>query len=254
MERCVSNNTTHSDYDSVRLENLVVEMWNSGRYKAYAELGRKIGLTGQWIGLLLKARELRLKSKVTYDISSQTILDTRYLKNEDDQLRLLELIKKNVIKPSDVKEYAKSLAKVSDDTRDKVLNGKMPLANLGNQKIIMPKKTISTKSAVLNPNLLPELYELMNQLQDHVGMIKEEDKLKEAINYVKFYAGLCLKILWMQGIIHEDFFKSVVQHELQIDAGMLHHFDGLRTKGIDWWLDYPINSDGDSKAGESIEI
>jgi len=60
MERCVGNNTTHSDYDSVRIENLVFEMWNTQKYPSKAQLGSKIGLTGQWVGLLIKAKELRV--------------------------------------------------------------------------------------------------------------------------------------------------------------------------------------------------
>lgn len=248
-ERCANNNFTHADYDSVRAENRVFEMWKSGRYKAKAQLGRKIGVSDTWIGLLIRAKELREKSKLSLDasISTRSILDTDLLQNENDKIALLKLVKDKKIKQGDIKEYAETLPKLTEDERRCVLYEGKPLSSIatGNQSKIsrsMPKKTYS-KTLVVSDNFLLDIYKLLTSVQNHVALIKDDDKKKTAINYVKFYSSIFLQILCKEGKISEDFFKSVVRNELKIDDEKIYHFDGLNTRGVDWWFDKSKEND-----------
>jgi ParB-like chromosome segregation protein Spo0J len=240
MERCGANNFTRADYDSVRAENFVTLMWKTNNYKSKQQLGDKLGLTGQRVGQLLKAKEIRENSKVTFDssISTLSIIEASVLKNPDDVIALLELVKKKKISAYSVREHAKKLLEMSDKTRKAVLDGKISLHDaLGsNTKSVVPKHTTTSKSTIQNPNFLPQLYESLNKLEDTFASIDDDQQKKEAINYVKFYTGIFLKILWKQGKISKEFFESVVSKELNIDRDMLHHFDGIRTKGMSWWL------------------
>lgn len=249
MERCVGNNTTHSDYDSVRLENLVNEMWNSDKYKSKAQLGDRIGLTGQRIGQLLKAKEIRDKSKVPFDerISTQCILDTSSLKDDDEKIALLKLVKENNIKPGDVKTYAETLSKVSEESRKKVLYDGQSLDSIKliNQSGLVrtnPNKTTG-KSLIVNKNFLPEIYKNLNLLEDYFAFIKDDVEKKEAIKYIKFYTGLFLRILTNEGVIHEDVFNDFLKNYLKIDKSLIHHFDGKNTKGADWYLEEKPSTD-----------
>jgi len=238
LERCISDNICRSDYGSVELENKVTELWNSGRYQAKVVLGNAVGLSGQRVGQILSAKTIRDSPKVPFNasISTQCINDTYPLSDINEKLALLELVRAGKIKPSDVKEHAKTLKEMAEESRKKVLyEGLTLLEALNQSKVSLPTKTYS-KTLVQNPNLFPQIYAQLDTLEDHIALIKEDDKKKEAINYVKFYTGLFLKILYKQGVIQKEFFESLVRHELQIDESMLHHFDGLRTKGVDWWL------------------
>ena len=244
MERCVGNNTTHADYDSVRLENLVFEMWNTQKYPSKAQLGSKIRISDTWVGLLIRAKELREKSKLSLDasISTRRILDTDILQNEEDKIALLKLVKDKKIKQGDIKEYAEFLSKASDESKKLIFEG-VPLAKISEYQ---PKTIISKskKTYIKTPTInLSEIYKVLNGLQDHIALIKDPEQKKEALNYIKFYTGLFLQILCKEGLIHNDFFESVVRKELDIDKDMLHHFTGLNTQGIDWWLKGIKNED-----------
>lgn len=247
-ERCVSDNITGTKYNSVQLENIVFEIWNSKQYQSKQQLGDAIGLTGQRIGQLLGAKEIRDKSKVPFDerISTQCILDTSSLQNDDEKIVLLKLVIDGIRKPSEVKEYAEFLSKASDEAKKLIFRG-VPLEKITDHQ---PKTKLSKsrKITITAPTIdLPEIYKVLSGLQDHIALIKDPEKKNESLNYIKFYAGLFLQILWKEGAIHRDYFESAVRHELKIDEGQLHHFDGLMTLGVDYWLKDLGNLDTDEE-------
>jgi len=184
-----------------------------------------------------KSKRTQGRLKVTYDscISTQCINDVDLLSDDNDKIQFLKLVKEGKVKPSDVKERVKELFKATDETRKNFLYRGQPLPSDIN-KLRMPKKTISSKTLFQNPNLMPEIYELLKTVQDHFALNKDDVKRKEDINYAKFCASLFLQILYKEGKIGKDFFESVVRNELGIDKDQLHHFYGLNTKGVSWWL------------------
>jgi len=249
-EICASTMITTSGLNPVQLENLIYEMWNSNQYKGKSNLASKLSLSGQWVGQLIRAKELRDKSKLSFDpsVSTHFILDVESLRNDDDKIALLKMVKERKIKPGDMKDYANKLSKVSEETRKKVLYDGVPLSSINSGTMSVPKseKMISSKTPVRNPNFLVELYNSMRTLPDQLAFITDDDEKRKAINYIKFCAGLCLKTLYIQEKIGKDFFESVVRHELDIDKDMLHHFDGLSTKGVSFWLEGTKSEDEDS--------
>jgi hypothetical protein len=243
LERCISDNLCRADYSSVELENKVTELWNSGRYQAKVVLGAAIGLSGQRCGQLLGAKVIRDKAKIPFDasISTQCINDTSPLIDINEKLALLELVRERKIKPSDVKDWAKTLAQSSEEKRRRVLYEGEPLDSIS--KISLPKKTIASNTHVHNPNFLIELYNTLNVLEDHMALITDESKKKEAINYVKFYTGLFMKILTQAGAMHADVFNDLMKHYLKIDKSLLHDYDGKMTKALDYYLGSDPNDD-----------
>lgn len=253
MERCVSDNTTHADYNPVQLEDVVSEMWNSGKYASKTQLGNKIGLSDTWVGLLIKAKVIRDKSKLSLDASipSRFILDVNILQNDDEKIQLLKLVKNKIRKSSEIKEYAEFLSKASDERKKLVFQG-VSLEKIGDYK---PKTNLSKsrKITISTPTTdLSEIYKALDGLQDYIALIKDPEQKNEALNYLKFYTGLFLQILRNEKKIGTEFFESVVRHELKIDEDQLHHFDGLNTQGVSWWTK-KVTSDGTSETDEKEE-
>ena len=80
------------DLTSVERENMVSQLWETGKYKSQAELARKLGIAEQFISRLLKGRELRLHVMET-TVDSDTIEKTASLPDEERK-EIIEAVEK----------------------------------------------------------------------------------------------------------------------------------------------------------------
>lgn len=244
LEMCISDNTCRADYSCVELENKVTELWNSSRYDSKAKLGRKIGLSGERIGQLILAKEIRDKSEGTLDatISTQTILDSRALESDEDKVALLTKVKDKKVKPSEVKSMAKKLSKLDFEKRNEVLYENKPLETISTEiktnvdnKMPSKDKTSTKTNKTANANLLPELYEVIKELGNYVALLDDKGR-ESAIKYLKFCIGLQLEVLTKHDELPKGTFDTFVEKALKIDASIMHNFDGVRTEGIEWYF------------------
>jgi ParB family chromosome partitioning protein len=242
LEVCVSDNVCRADYNPIELEDKITELWNSQRYKSRAELGRKIGLTGERVGQLIKSKTVRDKSKGTLDksISTQNIIDASSLENEDDRLALLQQIKDGKVKPGDIKKVARKLSKLDLETKNKILYEGADLTDISKEietkvEEKMPKETKTTVTISKEcKDLIPKLYDVCKEIGNYVGLM-EDGKSEQAIEYIKVCAGLLLETLTKNNGLRQNTFESFVEKALKLDINILHKYDGTRTKTIEWW-------------------
>jgi ParB family chromosome partitioning protein len=242
LEICLSDNLIKGDYSPIELEDKVTQLWQSGRYDSYAQLGRKIGLTGERIGQLIKSKKVRDKSKGTLDksISTQNIIDASPLENEDDRLALLQQVKESKVKPGDIKKIARKLSKLDSETKNKILYEGADLADISKEietkvEEKMPKETKSTVTISKEcKDLIPKLYDICNEIGNYVGLM-DDKKRDEAIDYLKVCSGLLLETLTKNNGLRQNTFESFVKNALKLDINILHKYDGTRTKTIEWW-------------------
>lgn len=241
LERCVSDNVCRADYSCVELENKITELWNSQRYKTRGELGNRIGLTGERVGQLLYAKEIRDKGPFDESISTQAILDTKPLDDDKDKIALLELVIKKKFKPSDIKTKAKQLSKLDFEKRNKVLYDGVDLEDISKEvkaKIEkkMPKETKSTITVSKEHiDLMPKLYDICNDIGNFIGLM-DDQKREESVEYAKVCCGLLLETIKNNNGLAERTFETFVNEALKLDVGILHNYDGTRTRTIDHWL------------------
>ena len=82
-------------------ESDIYNEWKRCKYKSRAELGKRIGLTGQRIGQILYGEGERRKYNLKID--TETLLLVRGLKKGTDRLKFLQLILDGKVKRKDAR-------------------------------------------------------------------------------------------------------------------------------------------------------
>lgn len=98
---------------SIERENIIYDLWNSGRYETEENLSQELKITEKRVKSLLYAYAIRKKlinNSITNLISSRTILDSRTL-SEKDKKKLYDMIAHKIIKPNEVREYIRETKK-----------------------------------------------------------------------------------------------------------------------------------------------
>ena len=241
LEICLADNLCRAELSSQEQEDKVTELWNSGRYNTRAELGRKIGLTGERVGQLILAKELRDKAKDTLDksISTESILATRPLKNDEDRIALLMQLKAGKIKAGDISSKAKMLQKLQPQEKDDYLYNGKPIDSITKNSIKLPEKekVKTVKVPVETENLAQKTYYFLKDLGSYIATIEDDKQRDQAVDYVKFSNALLLRILVKENKLSQSNFDTFVKDVLQIDAGIIDSFNGTNTIGIGWFID-----------------
>jgi len=114
LEKSLVENLQRDDLTSVERENAIGELWESGRYKTHRELGKKLGISGQYIGETLAAINLRKKIKISDSVSTRTISDTMGM-SDKPRKTLLKKVEKGIIEPSKVRDVARKIKEFPND-------------------------------------------------------------------------------------------------------------------------------------------
>jgi len=240
LEICLSDNLCRADLSSEELEDKVTELWNSDRYKSRAELGHKIGLTGERIGQLISAKKLREKSKGTLDgVSTESINYTKPLEKDEDRIALLMLLKNGTIKASELQAKSKMLSKLPEQDREEILYHGKSFDNITQnaiQELPVTQKMKAVKMPAQNKDLPKNTYTFLKGLGTYIATITDEKQRKQAIDYVKFSSALLLRILKNEKVLHEPTYVTFIREALQIDAGIIDNFDGTNTAGVEWYF------------------
>ncbi len=243
-EMCISDNICRSDYPPIQMEDMAYTLWNTNKYKSYAKLGRKIGLTGEWISNLIRAKEIRAeieeKSQVTFDdkkITTQTIIDVKSLENIDDITGLLKLVQDGKIKNSEVKTVVKLLLSWDKDAKNAVLYKgvsyhkiKADIESEIEKQIPKDSKKITIPSD--DPSLLKKLYSIVNEkLPSFIAGLDNEEVREQSLNYSKVMMALTAEMLYKEEEITEKQFESITNDLLGIKVD-LHSYNGGSLVGL----------------------
>ena len=88
LELNVAENMCRVDLTSVQREDLVYKLWETGEYDNYVHLGIRIGLTGERVSNLLKAKKIRGKLPGGTNpglVSTKTLLAIKPLKVHEQE-------------------------------------------------------------------------------------------------------------------------------------------------------------------------
>jgi ParB-like chromosome segregation protein Spo0J len=245
FEKCVADNICRAGYKPAELENKITEMFKSGRYKTYIQLGDVVGFTGQRVGQLIGANEDRerlnkLSSKGPFEVSTQVIIDSKILK-DTDRVLLLQLVQTGKVKPSDTQMVAK-LCKDDEKLKDQILRKGLPYERVlaEHQNAVdkaMKKKTTKTFT-IQQPDYTRGLYDTISKsLQTYLIKLGDSKEKTTAINYLRMTVACMLQTLYKESAISEDQFKQVKKDILHIYRDNLQDYKGESLKGdIDFFL------------------
>jgi ParB/RepB/Spo0J family partition protein len=235
-ELCLSDNIVRAGYSDTELEKHVTELWNTNRYETRNELGRKLGLSGERIGQLINAHNIRQLDDTLNNksITTQAILDTACLKKDEDRVAFLKLVKAKKYKNSEIKSKARMISKLSEEKRNNFLYHGEDLETIKKEakEVEIPKdKKKTTTTTEKNKNMIPETYEFLKGLGDYIATIEDEEKRKQAIEYVKFSTGLLMRILVQEEVLNQSDFDTFCKN-IDMDAKIIDKYDGYRTKSV----------------------
>lgn len=156
---------------SIERENIVYELWNSGKYKTKKDLSQELKLTEKRIKRLLYAFSIRKKlinNSITNLISSRTIIDSHRL-SEKDKEKLYDMIVNKIIKPNEVREYVRKTIK-KYKKKKLASSSASSLASSSASKIIkIENKTDSQKKIENKITLFQNIsFKVMNRLKFNI--------------------------------------------------------------------------------------
>jgi len=108
------------DLTSAERENAVRELWESGRWKSNAELGRALGKDDSWVSQNVLAAKTRKAEKIPATISTRTIADTAGLEKEERK-QIIAKVEKEELPAERVREVARVVKKASEPVKKAVL-------------------------------------------------------------------------------------------------------------------------------------
>jgi len=134
FERQVVENLHHHQLSDRDREAAIVKLWKmktatgEPMYATFGELGKAVGLGKSRVNDILEANEFRETTPVLEQggISSSDIVETRYLENPEQRIKILKSVQEGKLKSSDIREAVK-LAKTSNALLDKVLDQRLPI-------------------------------------------------------------------------------------------------------------------------------
>lgn len=239
LEKCLSDNINRSNYSPIEQENWAYKLKQSGNYKSNEEIGNVLGFTKQRIGQLLSAKEDRDKFNEMLDensklslLSTNVILDSRHMIEENERLQLLKNVQDGKIKPTNVKEVAKTLQFWDKDLRNKVLYEGYSYYDVRAEQRQLSVKSMKKKETktikISDPRFTETLYEqLTNGLRSYLSTIPIGGEPRQrSINYAKFCIALLMEELSRLKIIKYDDYVLVRDKMLKIYRDDLYGYGG----------------------------
>ena len=234
-EIALSENLCRTDLNSVQRENGVYKRWESGHYKTYKELAKKIGISAERIGQLINAKKIRdeitdkEKNKGPL-VSTEIILATKPL-NTNEKKKFIDLVENDEIKPSEAKEAVDCLINWHDGIKKAVLDGDVSFSRAKiviNEKLLLIERLTDkvknkygkkgTYKRILSKNgefdrteLFEDFFNMVNSLEPtHITEIENETDRKYAIKFVINSIVMLSRLLFKLDKIDENRFKMIV--------------------------------------------
>lgn len=100
-------NLHRQNLEPIEEEKAVYQLWESGRWKTYSELGKALGKSDTWVTSHIQAKRIRDESVHAHPtIATRTIHDVAGLEKEDREA-ILGKVEKGEIKTPEVRDYAR---------------------------------------------------------------------------------------------------------------------------------------------------
>jgi len=153
LERQTIENLHHNLFTSEEKENVITELWNSGRYETQKDLANVLGMTQSNITMYTIAKKGRkvLGLNSYNDISSQNIYHISRLP-KSYQKDVITKIEKGRIKPSEIREFISSVKDMPSDIKTEILK---------------PSSELTLEEAI------------------DISQVQDPEMRKESINFVK---------------------------------------------------------------------
>lgn len=117
-------NLHRQNLESVEEEKAVFNLYESGRWKTYSELGKALGKSEAWVSSHIQAKRIRDESlHASPAISTRTILDVSGL-DKVEREAVLEKVEKGEIKTPEVRDYARIIKAAPETIKKEVLRPK----------------------------------------------------------------------------------------------------------------------------------
>lgn len=117
-------NLHRQNLESVEEEKAIFQLWESGRWKTYSELGKAMGKSEAWITSHIQAKRIRDESVHAHPtISTRTIHDVAGLDKEEREA-VLGKVEKGEIKTPEVRDYARVIKTAPETIKKEVLRPK----------------------------------------------------------------------------------------------------------------------------------
>ena len=255
LELNVAENMCRVDLTSVQREDLVYKLWETGEYDSYVHLGIRIGLTGERVSNLLSAKKIRGKIPGGTNpglVSTKTLIAIKPLKVHE-QRKIVELMEKGLLKPSEISEAVKNISEWSKGAKEAILNGTYPynkavvrindhMKQFSHWKNEIEKRL--DNKATFNRQLKSEPPEKKIQLfraffkavkQIEPEMITSLDKAEAnwEIQFTKFSTCIFARLLWKLDVITEEQFVEIIKM-----IGYKEKFiEGVRDDGLMYTID-----------------
>jgi len=113
LEKSLVENLQRENLTSVERENAIGSLWDSGRYKSYYALDRKLGYKEGTVQPTIDARDKRKSLATSDSISTRTFADTRGLSDEPRK-KILKAVEEKKIKADDVRDIVKEIKKFKE--------------------------------------------------------------------------------------------------------------------------------------------
>lgn len=230
-EKCISDNICRADYGSVELENKITQLFKTKNYRSHAELGKRIGLTGQRVGQLIKAKtvrdELKEKSKVTFDLSTENILAVRHLTSINDQARLLNLVKNKKLYGKDIEKVAK-LCQQDKDLNQRILSDGISYYDIiaVHQSNINKKPKNKKTITITDSRLVEDTYNTLSEnLKPYMLGLNDT---KKAQGYLKMTIVVIAEALYLNDAMTKEDCEKIKKDILKIDRTKLKGYSGER--------------------------
>ncbi len=235
FERCFADNSCRADLDSLEKENKIAKALDSGRYKSNAQLGKKIGMTGQRVGQLIDSKKIRdeciaHKSKRAFMVSDETLRALKPLKNKNHRARLVDLVANGNIHVKDTKKVAELCQNDLDTCKKILIDGVSyyQILKQHQQDISKAVKRKKTKTyPISDPNLPQTIYQnTSNNLNKHFYITTDERTRRQSIDYLKMTISLMAKKLSDEKAITKEQFEQIKDDILGVYRDRLDDYEG----------------------------
>ena len=165
LEKSAIENIQREDLTSVERENIISDLWESGRYKTKYELAKKLGYShstegGSQVHTLLRTKEDRKRLGASPGLASMTIKRTEGLPDEERK-KIIKKVEKGELDTSLIEDYV-SFKKTQPSERR--FKGKPEITPESKEKYIHGKLVQSLSSIVmLSIGWTPERVRLINK-------------------------------------------------------------------------------------------
>lgn len=255
LELNAAENMCRVDLTSVQRENLVYKLWETGEYDNYVHLGIRIGLTGERVSNLLKAKKIRGKIPGGTNpglVSTKTLLAIKPLKVHE-QRKIVTLMEKGLLKPSEVAEAVKNISGWSKGAKEAVLNATYPYnkavvrindhmkqfnhwqneieKRLGNKATF--NKQLKSEPPEKKIKLFRAFFKAVKQIEPEMITDLDKTEANREVRFVKFSTCIFARLLWKLDVITEEQFVEISKM-----IGYKEEFiEGVRDDGTMYTID-----------------